>query len=68
MEGEGTNLCNQRFGFEIKLRLGKVLGTPTALAVLPFKNKFPNYLKPTTFPVRGIWANDTDVVFMDDST
>ena len=47
------DLHNQRFGHEIYLRLGKVLGTP----IPPFRYFFsevnlPSKLKLTTFPAR----------------
>ena len=48
------DLLNQRFGDEIYLWSGKVLGTP----ILPFRYFFPKVnlssnLKPTVFPAKG---------------
>ena len=47
------DLLNQRFGHEIYLRLGKVLGTPTALAVLLLRNKSSVQSKTYDFPGQG---------------
>ena len=56
------DLLNQRFGHEIYLWSGKVLGTPIPPLRYLFSevNLTPN-LKPMTFLARGRWVNDIDV-------
>ena len=56
------DLLNERFGHEIHLRSGKVLGTP----IPPLRYFFSEVnllsnLKLMTFPARRRWVNDTDV-------